>query len=443
MRRVVVSFVAALLAQTGALAWAAPADELRSLVQKGRSAEAYAAGTRHPAELGDPDFDFYFGVAAIDSGHAGEGVIVLERYLARFPADDRARFDLARGYYALGELLRAREEFETVARHRPPPDREATIERFLDSIQAQASRHASASSLYLDIGEVVDSNVIPGIGSAAPNVHLLDNLLSAPGGGNGGRKDGDSFMLAGAGARFTRPVAQALSLHGGLTYEGKYRIDAFDRQLDQEALGGYGGLALLQGRDLYRANLSYSALAVDSNRYRNIAALGGEWQRQMDELNTLSLFAQYAALAYPADRVRDSDIYALGAGWRRAFVQRYQPVMQLQALFGREKSAASPLRDDLSRDLYSLRAGVSTSPWPGWGLSGGLSYTTSRFVAPDPALAVTRGDDYYGLDAGLSYRWSSQLTLRADYLHADNRSNLESYKYGRDVLTLRMHYDLR
>ena len=137
MRRVVLSFVAALLAQMGAHAWAAPADELRTLVQKGRSAEAYAAGTRHPAELGDPDFDFYFGVAAIDSGHAAEGVVVLERYLARFPADDRARFNLARGYYALGELLRARQEFETVIKHRPAPDRRATIERFLDSIQAR------------------------------------------------------------------------------------------------------------------------------------------------------------------------------------------------------------------------------------------------------------------------------------------------------------------
>jgi len=439
MRRAVVSFVAVLLAQMGALAWAAPADQLRSLVQKGRSAEAYAAGRRHPAELGDPDFDFYFGIAAIDSGHASEGVIVLERYLERFPADDRARFDLARGYYALGELLRARAEFETVIKHRPPPDRQATIERFLDSIQAQASRRPGASSLYFDLGGGTDSNLSHGVGNTVLNVPLLDDRLPAP----GGTKSGGGFLLAGAGARFTRPLARALSLQGGLSYEGTYQISASDRQFDQDALGGYGGLTLLSGRDLYRARLSYAMRAVDNSRYRNVSALGGEWQRQMDELNTLSLFAHYAALAYPAGPASNSDFYALGAGWRRAFVHRYQPVMQLEALFGREKGAASPLRDDLSRDLYSLRAGVSTSPWPGWGLSGGLSFTTSRFVAPDPALAVTRGDDYYGLDAGLSYRWSSQLTLRADYLHADNRSNLETYKYGRDVLTLRMHYDLR
>jgi len=438
MRRAASICLAALLALAPALARAAPAVELRELMQKGRAAEAYAAGKRG-AGTADPEFTYYFGVAAIDSGHAGEGVLALEGYLARFPADDRARFDLARGYYALGDLLRAREAFETVLGNRPTPERRATIERFLDSIQAQGSQRASASSLYFDLGGGVDSNADSGIGDTALEAPLLDGLLPVPA---GARRDA-SVLLAGAGVRFARPLAGALSLQAGVRYEGRYRLGSFDRQLDRDALGGYGELNLLSGRDLYRARLSYSALAADDGRYRNLSALGGEWRRQMDELNSLSLFAQYAGLEYPAGAARDSRLYALGAGWQRAFVQRYLPVVELEALYGRESSAASPVRDDLSRDLYSLRARVSATPWPRWGLSGGVSYTSSRYDAPDPMLVATRGDDYYGLDAGLSYRWSRQLTLRADYLHADNRSNLAAYEYGRDLLTLRMRYDLR
>jgi len=439
MRRAVLSCVAALLALTGTLARATSSGELRALVEKGRAAEAYTAGKLQPGAPGDSEFDYYFGVAAIDSGHAGDGVLALERFLARHPGDDRARFDLARGYYALGELLRARETFETLLAHRPDPEREATIERFLDSIQAQAWRHAGASSLYLDLGGGFDSDMPAGIGASALEPPLLDGLLLSP----GGAKRGSSFLLAGAGARFARPLAGTASLQGGLRYEGRYQSNGFDRRLDREALGGYGGISLLRGQDLYRANLSYAALAVDTSRYRNISALGGEWRHQLNELSAFSLFAQYAALDYPASPSSDADLYALGAGWRQALVQRSQPVVQLQALYGREKSAASPLRDDLSRDLYSLRAGISTTPWPGWGVSGGLSYTASRFLGPDPSLAATRRDDFIGLDAGLSYRWSRQLTLQADYLHADNRSSLEAFKYGRDVLTLRMHYDIR
>lgn len=439
MRRAVLSCVAALLALTGTLARATSSGELRALVEKGRADEAYTAGKLQPGAPGDSEFDYYFGVAAIDSGHAGDGVLALERFLARNPRDDRARFDLARGYYVLGELLRARETFETVLAHRPDPEREATVERFLDAIQAQAWRHASASSLYLDLGAGFDSDMPAAVGASALEPPQLDGLLLSP----GGAKRGSSFLLAGAGARFARPLTDAIALQGGLRYQGRYQTNGFDRQLDQEALAGYGGISLLRGQDLYRASVSYAALALDAGRYRNVSALGGEWQRQVDELNSYSLFAQYAALDYPASPSSDAAMYALGAGWRRAFVQRYQPVVQLQALYGREKSSASPLRDDLSRDLYSLRAGLSTTPWPGWGISGGLSYTASRFLGPDPSLAATRRDDFIGLDAGLSYRWSRQLTLHADYLHADNRSSLKAYKYGRDVLTLRMHYDIR
>src|ERR1700754_1596664 len=52
---------------------AAPADDIKALVDKGNSSAAYELGKKHPELLGDPSFDFYFGLAAIDSGHAGEG----------------------------------------------------------------------------------------------------------------------------------------------------------------------------------------------------------------------------------------------------------------------------------------------------------------------------------------------------------------------------------
>ncbi|MCS6920481.1 MAG: hypothetical protein NZM07_00925, partial [Elioraea sp.] len=89
---------------TGGAARGAPADEVRRLVEAGRSVEAYALGREHPQEFGKPEFDFYFGIAAIDAGHAGDGVLALERYVVQFPENLRARLELARGYFVLGEL---------------------------------------------------------------------------------------------------------------------------------------------------------------------------------------------------------------------------------------------------------------------------------------------------------------------------------------------------
>jgi hypothetical protein len=201
---------------------------------------------------------------------------------------------------------------------------------------------------------------------------------------------------------------------------------------------------VLRDKDLYRLTGSYAQLAVDYRRFREVAALGAEWHRQFDELNTGSLFGQFAKLDYPASPVRDAEFYGLGVGWRRAFIGAIQPVFQLQGLIGKEDNqASSPSRPDLSRDIYTLRGGVSITPAPQWGASVGANYTRSRFKGPDPLFLATRDDDYYGLELGASYRWTKDITLRADYLHSENSSNIALYDYKRDVVTFRLRYEFR
>ncbi len=438
MRQLLVAFCAALAVVAGP-AFAAPADEVQKLLESGRSADAYALGRKHPEELGKPEFDFYFGIAAIDTGHAGEGVLALERYVVQFPDNDRARLELARGYFVLGELLRAREEFEAVSAKKPPAAVQATIDRFLDSIRAQETRYRATASGYVEIGGGFDSNVNSGVGDANINIPTLGQVQLA----QAGVKSGDSFLHLGAGGQFSYPVAPGVALFGGASYEGKLHQDSFDQQFDQNTLAAFAGVSVIRDKDLFRVSGSYSTLTVDNARFRDVAALGGEWHRQLDELNTLSFFAQYALLDYPTQPVRDADFTAIGVGWRHAFVHRLQPVIQLQALYGQERNDASPARNDLSRDLYTLRAGVSITPAPKWALSAGINYTNSKFKAADPLFGTKRDDNYYGLDVGLSYRWTKQLSIRGEYLHADNRSNQALYKYDRDAVTVKLRYELQ
>lgn len=418
------------------LARAAPADEIRALLDQGRSREAYELGRRHPGELGGPEFDFYFGVAAVDSGHAGEGVLALERYILRFPDNDRARLELARGYYVLGELLRARDEFEAVLRRNPPPPVQATIDRFLDSIRSQETRYRTSASLYAEVGAGYDSNVNSGIGNALISVPTLGVVQVA----QAGVRSADSFLHLAAGGQVSHPVAPGVALIGGASADGRLHRSDFDSQFDQATVAAYAGGSYLRGRNLLRGTLAYSSMEVDWRRFREAATVGAEWHSQIDELNTASLFGQYARLEYPASPVRDADFYGLGIGWRRAFVGRLQPLFQVQALYGEEKNDAN--RDDLTRDLYTLRGSLSLTPEPRWALSLGLSYTKSRFDEADPLFQVRRDDDYYGAELGASYRLTKQLSLRADYLYSENRSSIALYQYTRDVVTLRVRYEL-
>lgn len=420
-----------------AAASGAPADEVRQLLEAGRAAEAYALGRERPQAHGEPEFDFYFGIAAIDSGHAGDGVLALERYVVQFPENDRARLELARGYFVLGELARAREEFEAVAAKSPPAPVMATIERFLDAIRAQESRYQPTASAFLEIGAGLDSNVNSGVSSATINVPVFGNVQLVP----SGVKSGDRFLHLAAGGQLSRPVAPGVVLFGGATYEGKFHGDSFDRLFDLGSLGAWGGSSWILGKDLLRATLSYSTLTVQSDRFRNFAAIGGEWQRQLDELNAVSLQAQFGAFDYPSQPVRDANLASLGVGWRRAFVHRLQPLLQVQASVGREKNDAAPVRDDLSRDLATLGASLTLTPAAHWALAAAASYTRSRYLADDPLFLARRRDGYRSLELAASYRWSKPLTVRAEYRRAENRSNFELFRHERDLFAIKLRYE--
>src|SRR6185503_19877957 len=159
---------------------AAPADGIKALIEKGDGRGAYAIGKQTPGEFGNPAFDFYFGVAAIDSGNAGEGVLSLERYVTNFPDNLEARMELARGYFVSGEDTRAREEFDAVRKANPPPPVVTNIDRYLDALRARDSAFKTTTSAFLEFGVGYDSNINGGVSSAGVNLPVFGLVTVVP-----------------------------------------------------------------------------------------------------------------------------------------------------------------------------------------------------------------------------------------------------------------------
>jgi hypothetical protein len=415
---------------------AAPADEVRQLVEQGRAAEAYQLGSQFPDELGSPDFDFYFGIAAIDADHAGEGVLALERYLVRFPENDRARLELARGYFALGDLLRARAEFQAVSSRKPPAGVQATIDQFIDAIRTRETVYKTSALAWLEAGLGTDSNVNGGVTDPSIILPIFGSVRVA----GPGVKTGDNFTHLAGGAQLSQPVAPGIAVFGAVQADGK--LNFTDSQFDQNNATASGGLSLLKGGDLYRATLGYTTTRLENDRFRDATSLNGEWSHQVDDLRSVNLFAQYAEFRYPgANQVRDADFYAVGGGVRQAFAVVLQPALQLQASFGHEENDRQ--RNDLSRDLAGLRAALSLSPAPRWGLVFGLSSQDSRYAEPDPLLQVTRKDRYLGADITASYLYTRNLSVRAELVYAKNASNLALFQYDRTVFAVKFRYEFK
>jgi hypothetical protein len=432
--------VALVLATVGLVAahaaLAAPADEVKALLEQRKPAEAYALGKSNPGEIGNPAFDFYFGIAAIDSGHAGEGVLALERYVINFPDNLEGRLELARGYYVLGEDARAKEEFNGVLASKPPPSVVANIERFLNAITARESSYRTTSGVYAEIGYGHDTNTNGGVGSSGIRVPVFGNVQVAQ---NGVKAPSDFTYLA-LGGEISHPLAPGLLVFGNARLDGKLNSNDLASQFDQKNVAVNGGLTYIQDKNLYRLTASHATVEVDNTRFRDVDGLTGELQHQLDELQAIVPFVQYARLAYTGDnRPRDADFYAGGASYRKAFIGPYQPLLTVGGSIGDEHNVRN--RPDLGRNIYGARVALAVTPAPKWSLSAGASYQLSKYSGQDPLLLVTRKDDYYAIDAVASYAFTRKLSVRAEAAWTDNKSNVELYKYDRIIYGVKLRYD--
>ena len=114
-----------------------PTETIKALYAQGQFKEAYELG--RAAEFnweGDPDFDFNYALAAIESGHYEDAIFALERVVFLRPDILRLRLELARAHFLNENFVAARAEFQRVLDRSPPPNVTENIGRFLEQMDA-------------------------------------------------------------------------------------------------------------------------------------------------------------------------------------------------------------------------------------------------------------------------------------------------------------------
>ena len=418
---------------------ASTADDIRILLYQGKAADAYALGIRSPDALGDPDFDFYFGIASIDAGHAGQGVLALERYALTYPDNQSARLQLARGYFALGEDARAREEFVALRQAGPGAEIEAAIDRYLDQIRLRETRYQTTAAFFLETGLGIDTNANAGVANSSVSLPNLGNIVIGP----SGTKTRANFMLLDAGGFVSKPIAPGVSLVGSGQFEFKRVFDS--KALSQGNYGVSGGVSVLRERNLYRIGLDSNLITTGSgnDKFRTYNGVSGEYQRQLDEMQSFSLGVQYGALRYTSVyQAKDAAATGITAGYRLLLPYAWQPLLSIGVNAGRERTLDRS-RDDLSSHVIGARVGLGFTPAAKLGVA--LSYNLQRtdYQAADAFLGTARRDTYQVLDANLTYLYSRAVSLRLQANAARNRSNLALYEFPRETIALKIRYEFK
>lgn len=419
------------------IARAAPADDVRKLLDAGQAQEAYELGRKQPELLGQPAFDFAFGLAAINSGHATEGILALERVLLAYPDNGAARLELARGYFLIGEDARAREEFEAALAQKPAPDVRRVIDEYLDEIRYREFRYQPTIRLYVELGGGHDSNVQAGVANPVINLPYFGEVTVA----EAGVQKGDQFAEIGIAGRASIPVTSRLGFFVAGAAEA--RQNRHVSEFDTDNYAGAAGATWSQDQQVFRLGVSSAYQRLDRQPYRKTTGLGGDWAWRADERNLLALGLQHARFNYtPSQAVRDADFDGVSAIWRHLFPGTWRPELDFTASYGQEKILQAD-RQDLSRTLAGGRIGFNLVPGADWLVTVALFYQGSNYHDPDPTLLTIREDRYASADVLLAYALTRKLQLRLEFSGARNDSNLELYEYNRRVTQMRLRYEFR
>ena len=455
VRRSLILAVIANLSLCPAAAWAAAADEMRGLLEQNKAQEAYQLGRASPDMLGDPAFDFFYGIAAIDAGHAGEGVLALERYILVFPGNGDARFQLARGYFILGEDQRARDEFEALLPNSAGKQKIA-IERYLDAIRARESRYQPTAKTYVEAGAGVDTNINAGLNSGVTPLIPGLGVLAAVSPNSISAREQDTFLTASAGVQGNYPVSPGTSYYVAGGIDARRYLGSDNDIFGQHSLGAAGGVSLLSEKNLYKAGAFLSQSWVDNQSYLLSYGLNGEWNHQFDQFNRLTLGAQLARFDYDDMYVylnknktggsvlsvltdRNSDFIGLSGAWAHAITMPYQPVVTVSANYGEERNQRN--RADLSRDIYGVRVSFAMTPAERWGVGAGVSYQENKYRDPFTTGSVDRHDTSWSLDGSVSYFYTQQFSVRAEAQILDQGSNIGLFRYNREVVSVKARYE--
>jgi hypothetical protein len=443
-----------LLALLGGNAFASVDQDIKRLMEQGQYGSAYQLGKQHSELLGQPGFDFFFGIAALDGGSPGEGVLALERFLLVYPDNHSARFHLARGYYILGEDQRAHREFVDLLTNANLEEK-VTIERFLDAIRARESRYLPTASFFVESGIGYDSNI--NAGTRTGDVAGLPGFVVT--GNSSSAEERDFFYLLNTGVQGSLPIVPGVMLYGGLQGNARWHPGTHNDVFDQLSFGAQGGINLITGRNLLRAGIEHNQLSVNNNAYLRSSSLIGEWAHQFDQFNRFGGSLQYSQLRYENVTIyldkekklaspsgapqRDSDMAIMSANWTRSFAHTWNPVLSMAAAFGNEHNEKG--RHEYSRDIYSVRALINIQPQQRLGFGAGISFINSRFkdnFSGSPFFPK-RKDNYSALDLSGVYALDRNWSVKTEATYASQKSNIGLYKFDRSTFAIKLRYDYK
>ncbi|MEX2131816.1 MAG: hypothetical protein WD772_10040 [Pseudohongiellaceae bacterium] len=291
---------------------------MERLINAEQYQSAYDLGFANLAEReGDSSFDFYFGLAALESAHPNDAVFAFERVAAttRDPVlRERARLELARAYFLTNNLNASENLFNQVLASNPPQNVSQNIEAFLQLIDTR--RQAQDTSFDFSVASSFGSD---GNVNSATSDGLIDTpLIGQIELNQDGQETGDNFYNLAATMSYKRPFTRDTFVGATLNLNHLDNLDT--DQFDLDTLRGEVSYNWGNQINRFKHGFSYSKVNLDQNGFQSAIGLNSSWQRAGSNGWYQSLSGSYSQLRYdtssasPQNDLRDVDQWLVSAG---------------------------------------------------------------------------------------------------------------------------------
>jgi tetratricopeptide (TPR) repeat protein len=375
---------------------------------------------------GDVRFDYLLGVSALDSGHPDKATMVFERVLAVDPNFAGARLDMARAYFHLGDLDRAKTEFDAVMKQDPPQAARLTIGKYLSAIESAKKAKNNRYSAYVEgvIGR--DSNVNNSTSQSEVAVPALGNLVFTLSPTN--LKTPDNYYSVAAGGEVNLGVTDSWGGYGGvdLRKRGNRSLTSFDASsVDTRA-----GIFLNSGNEIFRLGATLGKYTLAETAYRDAIGLAGDWRHNFNKDNQLNVFGQYSRNRFSQSEMQLNDFNqtVIGTGILHILTDGKT------ALFGSfnlGNEHALHDRADGDKTGYGLRVGGQTSIHESIDTYANVGYQIGRYNKENIAFLATRIDQQFDITLGGNWHWTKLWTMRPQISYSKNNSTIQIYGFDR------------
>lgn len=429
----------ALSFSVGSSAWATDSSELESLrrqITSGNTQAAWQQAQKMQVQWeADTEFDYLYGILALENGKYNEAQFALERVTLAEPGNARARLALAKSYYKLGDEHSAIRQFEAVKAANPPDYIMRDVNHYLSGM---GQGRGGSLSGFVEGGLGHDNNINAATSGSAIANPVFDPLdvTSDPyillNGRDGQQSDMFNYLRAGLGYYQPLSTDTGLELGGMLSARNNFSSDRYDNNIYR----GSAGLVHVIGKNQLRATLTAQNYQRDGSDYQEYYSLSGDWTRYNFGGWTVSGAVFINQLRYDNDPLLDVNQYLANAAVQRQFGRFSHSLGLVLGDEDADHSNADYNARSFSALYYDLGYQINAAHH----VFGKLYYQDSHNEGEDPFFHQVKDDAYSQLTFGWDWRLSVPLRWRTELVYSENASDIDYYSYDRTRLQTGLRY---